>query len=73
MHLDVYMYKEPVASGFNEFASPNAVETYPSARFSASPSSWGGREPQEFTVSSSLSKLRIWEVNTVLHSVNYCM
>lgn len=37
MHLDVYMEKEPVESGFNEFASPNAVETYSSARFSASP------------------------------------
>lgn len=39
MHLGVYMDKEPVAGGFNEFASPNAAETYSSARFSASPSS----------------------------------
>lgn len=39
MRLDIYMDKEPVASGFNEFASPNAVETYSSACFSASPSS----------------------------------
>jgi len=41
MHFNVYMDKEPAASEFNEFASPNAVESYSSARFLASPSSEG--------------------------------
>lgn len=39
MHLDACMDKERVASASNEFASPNAVETYSSARFSVSRSS----------------------------------
>lgn len=32
-----------------------------------------GEKAQEFTVSSGLSKIYIWEVNTLLHRVNDCM